>query len=399
MKPWLRVRLGEVLRLDLERVSVDAATSYPMVGVFSFGRGLFDREPIENGKTSYKYFYRLKADHVVMSQLFGWEGALTLSSEKFAGKFVSPQFPTFACNSDRLDRYFLGLAIRRQAFWDALGTRASGMGDRRRTLNPEALFACEIPLPPLQEQQRIVARIEELSSLINKARTLRQQSVKQADAIMSSSWSAHSNSETSRKFSIADLIGDSGLRNGRSVKSTGEESQIRCLALSAMRNGLIDIHDSKPVIMPLKEAALFQVQKGDVYIVRGNGSKDLCGRAGLVTEDTCGLIFPDLFIRISLPTDQILPEFFVAVWNSSTIRSVIEEKAKTTSGIWKINQGHILSTHIPVPPLLEQHLIVAELQALQTEMDAIRTLQSKTAEELDALLPAILDRAFKGELI
>jgi type I restriction enzyme S subunit len=69
-KPWPTVRLGEVLRLDLDRFPVGAATTYPMVGVLSFGRGLFDREPIENGKTSYRVFYRLKAEHVVMSQLF-----------------------------------------------------------------------------------------------------------------------------------------------------------------------------------------------------------------------------------------------------------------------------------------------------------------------------------------
>src|SRR5262245_10446574 len=137
---WRRVRLGDVLRLDLDRVPVDAGSSYPMVGVLSFARGLFDREPIENGKTSYRYFFRLNADHVVMSQLFGWEGALALSSEKFAGKFLSPQFPTFLCDSTKLDRQFLGWVMRRRAFWDELGSRASGMGDRRRTLNPEALF-------------------------------------------------------------------------------------------------------------------------------------------------------------------------------------------------------------------------------------------------------------------
>jgi type I restriction enzyme S subunit len=42
--------------------------------------------------------------------------------------------------------------------------------------------------------------------------------------------------------------------------------------------------------------------------------------------------------------------------------------------------------------------IVAELGALQAEVDALKRLQAETATELDALLPAILDRAFKGEI-
>ena len=42
--------------------------------------------------------------------------------------------------------------------------------------------------------------------------------------------------------------------------------------------------------------------------------------------------------------------------------------------------------------------IVAELDALQAETDALKLLQTKTSDELNALLPAVLDRAFRGEL-
>ena len=42
--------------------------------------------------------------------------------------------------------------------------------------------------------------------------------------------------------------------------------------------------------------------------------------------------------------------------------------------------------------------VVPKLDALQAEVDALKRLQAETAAELDALLPAILDKAFKGEL-
>ena len=64
----------------------------------------------------------------------------------------------------------------------------------------------------------------------------------------------------------------------------------------------------------------------------------------------------------------------------------------------KISQPKLEALPIPVPPLAEQRRIVAELDALQAEVDALKGLQAETATELDALLPAILDRAFKGEL-
>jgi type I restriction enzyme S subunit len=55
-------------------------------------------------------------------------------------------------------------------------------------------------------------------------------------------------------------------------------------------------------------------------------------------------------------------------------------------------------TEIPVPSLDEQRRIVAYLDSLQSKVDALKRLQDETAKELDALLPSILDTAFKGEL-
>src|ERR1019366_6502033 len=97
---WPKIELRQVMTLDSDPVRVSPAETYEMVGVYSFGRGLFHREPVSGANTSYKFFYRLKSDHVVMSQLFGWEGALALSSQDFAGLFVSPQFPTFLCDPE-----------------------------------------------------------------------------------------------------------------------------------------------------------------------------------------------------------------------------------------------------------------------------------------------------------
>jgi type I restriction enzyme S subunit len=137
--PYPFVPLRQVLQLDIDSVPVDPSQSYEMVGVYSFGRGLFNKEAVLGSVTSYKVFYRLTQDHVVMSQLFGWEGALALSSRDFEGRFVSPMFPTFRCISDQLDRQYLKWCMRLPAFWEDLGTRAKGMGDRRRTLNPDSL--------------------------------------------------------------------------------------------------------------------------------------------------------------------------------------------------------------------------------------------------------------------
>jgi len=199
-------------------------------------------------------------------------------------------------------------------------------------------------------------------------------------------------------ITIDELVGRTNLKNGLSVKSTNAESQVRCLRLSALRDGKIDCLDSKPIPVNENEVVQYQVKDKDVFIVRGNGSKYLVGRAGMIRKALQGIIFPDLFIRVPLDTKIILPEFFVAWWNSKAMRDIIEESAKTTSGIWKINQGHIASFSIPLPGLEEQHRIVAYLDCMQSKINALKRHQAETAAELDALLPAVLERAFRGEL-
>jgi hypothetical protein len=95
--------------------------------------------------------------------------------------------------------------------------------------------------------------------------------------------------------------------------------------------------------------------------------------------------------------------------NSSNAVSALEFKAchctptvtpgrKTTAGNIGVSGGDVKSFVVPIPPLTEQRRIVAELDALQAEVDALKRLQAETATELNALLPSVLDRAFKGEL-
>ena len=71
---------------------------------------------------------------------------------------------------------------------------------------------------------------------------------------------------------------------------------------------------------------------------------------------------------------------------------------KTGTGQPNVNGQKLANIHVPVPPLEEQRRIVAYLDGLQGKVDALKALQSQTQAELDALLPSVLDKAFKGEL-
>jgi type I restriction enzyme S subunit len=63
-----------------------------------------------------------------------------------------------------------------------------------------------------------------------------------------------------------------------------------------------------------------------------------------------------------------------------------------------IRESDLINWQVPVPSLAEQHRIISYLEDIELKHDSLKRLQNETAAELDALMPAILDRAFKGEL-
>jgi restriction endonuclease S subunit len=72
--------------------------------------------------------------------------------------------------------------------------------------------------------------------------------------------------------------------------------------------------------------------------------------------------------------------------------------ARTTAGQYKVSLGRLRSAKIPISSLNEQCSIVTYLSSLQSEVDALKRHHGKTAAKLDALLPAVLERGFRGEL-
>jgi len=391
---WPTVRLGDVLRLDLDRVPVDPATSYPMVGVLSFGRGLFEREPIENGNTSYRVFHRLKPEHVVMSQLFGWEGALALSSEQFAGKFLSPQFPTFLCDSNKLDRNFLGWLMRRGSFWTELSSRASGMGDRRRTLTPEALFACEIPLPPLAEQCRVVARIEGLAAQLHEAHTIRIQAAEETETLLYASLRAQRNQLLESPYPVLSLGAATKVTSGGTPSRNNPAfwgGKIPWVKTGELLDG--DISDTEEYITEAGvESSSAKVFPPETVLIALYGQGQTRGRTGRLlmpaaTNQACCAVLPN--------PEKFIPRY-VQFWLRSLYFELRDEAQGGAQPNW--NGAMIKELEVAFPPLAEQNRIVCELDALQAELNALKRLQAETDTELDALLPSVLSKAFSGGL-
>jgi type I restriction enzyme S subunit len=358
-KPWPRVKLGEVLSLDLDKVAIDPSQRYPMVGVLSFGRGLFDREPIDNGNTSYKYFLRLKRDHFVMSQLFGWEGALAVSGKQFSGKFVSPQFPTFLCDKKKLELGFLGWCARRKIFWDELGTRTNGMGDRRRTLNPAALFESEVPLPPIEEQRRIVERFDAIRQHLQQADALRE-SITQEWAALCRSMIAHD--PDTKRVAVADVV-----RQRAPDVLVEPDVSYPFAGVYSFGKGVFKGHVKQGAEFAYPK--LSRLKTGDFIYPKLMAWE---GALGVVPPECDGCVVSPEFPVFEIDEDQVLPEVFdVYFRDPQTWQNLQGGSTGTNARRRRLNPVDFLQLEVPVPGKETQRRL-KDVRRLETRLMAIQ---------------------------
>jgi type I restriction enzyme S subunit len=373
------VILGDVLTLDLDRVPVQRDVTYAMVGVYSFGRGLFCREALSGNNTTYRTFFRLSADHVVMSQLFGWEGALALSSPQFEGKFVSPQFPTFRCDPDRLDRDFLGWIIRRRSFWHALSEKASGMGDRRRTLNPDALLGCQIPLPPLWQQRQLVANFNLMEHRISVIRELRVKVEDQMNNLVASANIGYSEGRTIQLGRGLRLNEDRvEIETGKSYKQAG----IRGFGLGLFAKESVGADETTYRYFNRLQREMFVLSQ-----VKGwEGAVAVC------TKVHDGLFVSPEYRTFSCDESELRPAYFSNICRTPWFHGYLKDLTKGQGARReRLRPEMLLELEIPLPRVELQK----NLEGVFSQAATIKQHHSETENQLESLLEATVETALK----
>lgn len=163
MSKWPTVALRELLTPADETVPVQQGSEYPNFGMYSFGRGLFEKSPISGAKTSAPSLRRVRAGNFVFSRLFAFEGAYGLVDDVFDGYFVSNEYPSFQIDTRRLNARFLKLYFQLPRVWQEVAIGSKGVGSRRVRVQPAQMLTHAISLPPISEQERIVSHFEGLA--------------------------------------------------------------------------------------------------------------------------------------------------------------------------------------------------------------------------------------------
>lgn len=283
-----------------------------------------------------------------------------------------------------------------------------GSGATQQNISQTVIKAYPFPIAPKDEQERIVAKIEELftqleagtSALERVQAALRRYKASMLKAGMNGTLLGNGKNDGAfpegwQNVQLVDVLSES-LTNGKSTPNA--ENGFPVLRLTALKDGRIDLRERKIGAWTKEQAKNYLVKRGDFFVSRGNGSLHLVGRGGLVEQEPDDVAYPDTLIRIRVsPTDCDI-NYLRTIWNSNFIRNQIETTARTTAGIYKINQKDLESFTFPLPPLEEQRRIVAEVERRLSVAREVETVVEKALARSTRLRQAVLKSAFEGKL-
>lgn len=392
---WPLTPLGEILT---ERQEVPSSEDIELGRIRIVEKIGFDSGRIQlrsDGSTKTGMILVRPGD-LLLSGINAAKGAIAIYDESAHEPIAATiHYGAYIPKRDRVSVQFLWRMLRSRFFQDLLLEFVPG--GIKTELKAKRFLPVPVPLPPLAEQRRIVAGIEEQAAKINEARTLRQQAAEEAEKIVKAALRSLVH-EIKPIGKLLDVL-SAAPRNGWSPRCDNAEEGVPVLSLGAITGFHYRSSEFKRTSLYVPRETHIWLQPGDLLITRSN-TLELVGHAAIYDGNPSPCIYPDLIMRLELKNDCVDSRFVWYWLQSSSVREFISKHAKGTSPTMKkISQGIVMS--IPFPSMLtlsEQRRIVAELDALQSEAGNLKRLQAETAVELDALFPSILDRAFKGEL-
>lgn len=275
--------------------------------------------------------------------------------------------------------------------------QAMGTGATFKEVSKAVVARIEIPLPPLEEQKRIAAILDQADEL----RRLRIQALDRINTLGQAIFHEMfgdliANERGFEPVAVGDVI--DGFESGKNLAGDPHKGRIdgfRVLKISAVTSGIFKPEESKPLPPNYEPPETHIVQNGDLLFSRANTEK-LIGATAIVHTKNHRLVLPDKLWRfVWKRKSRVHPEFVKALFSSPSFRSEIGKRSTGTSGSMKnISQKKVMTISFGLPEMGYQHEFI-ERNSIVVK---ISEENQKLLERSNELFASLQHRAFKGEL-
>lgn len=267
----------------------------------------------------------------------------------------------------------------------------SGTAQPQITRNNMKLF--QLPLCEIEEQERIVTRIEELFSELDKAVEILQTTKQQLAVYRQAVYSSVYNGIAELK-PITDFFEITG---GLTKNSKRSELPIKMpyLRVANVYYNRLDLSEIKNIGVTESEVERTLLEKNDLLFVEGNGSKSQIGRVAIWDGSIEQCLHQNHIIK-GRPLGNMLPEYALFYLISGGGRNQITDIAKSTSGLYTLSTNKVKNLQIPVCNITKQQQVINEIASRLSICESIELTVDTVLAQADAMRQSILKQAFEG---
>ena len=380
MSSWPEVSLGEVLMHRKEFVNIDDLVTYKRPRVKLHAQGIVLRDEVEGSLIKTKKQQVCRSGEFLVAEIDAKVGGFGIVPEELDGAIVSSHYFLFDSDDQKLDRRFLDWYAKTPAFQEQVAAQGS---TNYAAIRPDHVLAYKIPLPPLPEQRRIVARIEELASKQRDAsRLVRSVECDGAALLARVLGEVVAGATRAAMADVAPVV-----RRAVRIDPAGQYPE---LGIRSFGNGTF--HKTPLSGLEVGTKHLFRIEPGDLVF-----NNVFAWEGAVAVAEACdsGRFGSHRFITC-VPHRAMATAGFLRTWFLSPegLNALGDASPGGAGRNRTLGVDKLMRMQIPVPAIKAQHWY----DALRAKLDELKRLQAETQVELDALMPSILDRAFRGEL-
>lgn len=378
---WETVPLGEVVSPVSGRAGARELPVYSVTKHSGFvpSADYFKKQVFSQDLSSYKV---VEKGQFAYATIHLDEGSIGIAPEAC---IISPMYTVFSVDQSRVDAGYLIRLMKSPAAVAQYSRLGRGTAERRKSIPLEALGRLGVPLPPLPEQRRIAAILDEADAL----RALSAVQENRQGELLDSFFDSAARVSGRRSVTVGDLVESS--QYGTSAKA-GDSGQFPILRMGNITNdGRIDLTNMKFIDIDESDRARYLVHRGDLLFNRTN-SADLVGKTAVYREAE-PRAFAGYLVRLR-PKSLELGEYVAGYLNSRHGKLTLRKMAKSIVGMANINAREALSIRLPEPDPTTLNQLLDLRQRVEVERKRLDTRRRWT----DQLFASLQYRAFQGEL-
>ena len=269
-------------------------------------------------------------------------------------------------------------------------------GTTRLKLTQSSMKQIPIPSPPPAEQERIVARIEEMFSQLDASvaelKTAKERLKMYRQAVVTAVYPALTVENTRCLSELAEITG--GITKGRKLENS-ETIFLPYLRVANVQNGYLDLTEVKQIELKKSKVRQYLLSFGDVLYTEG-GDRDKLGRGTIWRNEIENCVHQNHVFKARIDSEKALP-LYVAYWSMTTpVRNYFYAKGKQSVNLASINKTVLSALPIPLAPIEQQKRIVTEIEDKLSVCDSIEKILDTALQQAETLRQSILKKAFEG---